>query len=540
MHFALLINLVEKLLVSLLAKLSNFIPEAGIWLNTQRPEWNDANNALVGSGVSMVTLCYIRRFVSFFHNVVDELDHEEIVISKEVVDLLGSISGTFHKHEKALSGAIDNQLRRQITDELGLAGEAYRNKVYAGFSEATSPVTATDLDTFFNRVRAFVDHSIRANQREDKLYHSYNLMKVEKDGGISVRYLYEMLEGQVAVLSSGYLSANDSLEVLKALRGSALYREDQHSYILYPNRQLPRFEAKNQIPPKGIQGSALLSAMVKGNDRRVVEKDAAGQYHFNGTFQNRKKLIAMLESIGAEEYPGLVAKERDYILDLYEEIFDHQSFTGRSGTFFGYEGLGSIYWHMVSKLVLASFENAVEAIEQGMDPDLAKELVERYYDIRAGIGNHKGPENYGAFPFEAYSHTPGNAGAQQPGMTGQVKEDILARLGELGLSVKDGLIRFQPNILQANEFLEVETNFAYLAVDGSEQSVTVPANSLAFTYCQVPVLYHLTGGSGIKVYIEGQESPEEISGNTLYEPWSTSILGRTETVRRIEVQVALN
>ena len=28
-------------------------------------------------------------------------------------------------------------------------------------------------------------------------------------------------------------------------------------------------------------------------------------------------------------------------------------FTGRSGSFFAYEGLGSIYWHMVSKLLLA-------------------------------------------------------------------------------------------------------------------------------------------------------------------------------------------
>ncbi|MCJ7812652.1 hypothetical protein MUP95_04945, partial [bacterium] len=40
------VNLTEKLLVTVLAKLSNFIPEAGIWMNTQRPEWNDANNAL--------------------------------------------------------------------------------------------------------------------------------------------------------------------------------------------------------------------------------------------------------------------------------------------------------------------------------------------------------------------------------------------------------------------------------------------------------------------------------------------------------------
>ena len=35
-------------------------------MNTQRPEWNDANNALVGNGVSMVTLCYLRRFLVYF------------------------------------------------------------------------------------------------------------------------------------------------------------------------------------------------------------------------------------------------------------------------------------------------------------------------------------------------------------------------------------------------------------------------------------------------------------------------------------------
>ena len=44
------VTMVEKLLVLLLAKLTNLVPEGGIWMNTQRPEWNDANNALVGKG----------------------------------------------------------------------------------------------------------------------------------------------------------------------------------------------------------------------------------------------------------------------------------------------------------------------------------------------------------------------------------------------------------------------------------------------------------------------------------------------------------
>lgn len=59
------VNLLEKLLVPLLSKLSNLVIDGGIWMNTQRPEWNDANNALVGQGISMVTLYYIRRYINF-------------------------------------------------------------------------------------------------------------------------------------------------------------------------------------------------------------------------------------------------------------------------------------------------------------------------------------------------------------------------------------------------------------------------------------------------------------------------------------------
>ena len=46
------LNLAEKLVIPVLAKLSALVPGAGIWMNTQRPEWNDANNALAGYGVS--------------------------------------------------------------------------------------------------------------------------------------------------------------------------------------------------------------------------------------------------------------------------------------------------------------------------------------------------------------------------------------------------------------------------------------------------------------------------------------------------------
>ena len=81
--------------------------------------------------------------------------------------------------------------------------------------------------SFFSLAKKYLDHTIIANKRTDKLYHSYNLMTLENDTEISISYLPEMLEGQVAVLGSGYISGKDSLELLDALKNSALFREDQ-------------------------------------------------------------------------------------------------------------------------------------------------------------------------------------------------------------------------------------------------------------------------------------------------------------------------
>ena len=99
-----------------------------------------------------------------------------------------------------------------------------------------------------------MEQSIRSNKREDGLYHAYNLMTV-KGNGVQVSYLPEMLEGQVAVLSSKYLSAYENADVLDALKSSALFREDQYSYILYPNKDLPRFTSKNCIPTARAEAS---------------------------------------------------------------------------------------------------------------------------------------------------------------------------------------------------------------------------------------------------------------------------------------------
>jgi hypothetical protein len=64
------VTMVEKLLVPALAKLSSYVAGGGIWMNTQRPEWNDANNALAGYGLSMVTLYHLERYLGFLEELL--------------------------------------------------------------------------------------------------------------------------------------------------------------------------------------------------------------------------------------------------------------------------------------------------------------------------------------------------------------------------------------------------------------------------------------------------------------------------------------
>lgn len=531
------VNLIEKLLATVLAKVSNFIPEGGIWLNTQRPEWNDANNALVGNGVSMVTLCYLNRFLNFFEKVVTRSETESVEISKELAIFFNEVITTLQKNKDILSGKVSDKSRKTVLDGLGLAGSKYRWTIYEhGFTNEKAEVNKAALLDFIKTTKTYLQHTIDANKRTDNMYHAYNLMTVENDEEVSISYLSEMLEGQVAALSSGYLSPKEALELLDGLKSSALFREDQYSYILYPDKELPRFDKKNNIPAKKFDQSSLLKELVKNGNKQVIEKDVLGNYHFNGSFHNANSLKDALENLPKNEYETLVEKDTNYLLSVFEEIFDHKSFTGRSGTFFGYEGLGSIYWHMVSKLLLAVQENCLLAINTNESEVIIGKLLDHYYEINAGIGVHKSPELYGAFPTDPYSHTPATKGAQQPGMTGQVKEDAISRFGELGVYVKEGTIVFNPRLLKADEFLNSAKSFKFIDVNNEEQEIQLKSNTLAYTYCQVPVVYNISDKNSLEVVFKNGKNVES---DHLKIDWNTSksIFERKGEVVQINVSL---
>ncbi|ALO16435.1 hypothetical protein L21SP5_02815 [Salinivirga cyanobacteriivorans] len=527
-------NLTEKILVPLLTKMSNFIPEAGIWLNTQRPEWNDANNALVGNGVSMVTLYYMRRYATFFLNLLSNDGKTSFAINKPVIAFMEGIVSVLEKHEPKLNKNINNKNRRNITDELGYLGEKYREEAYAGFYAGTKSLSASQIQSFLELALKYINHSINANKRKDGLYHAYNLVEFGTQS-ISIKPLYEMLEGQVAVLSSGLLKPEEALSVLDALKNSKMYRPDQYSYILYPDRDLPRFLSKNLIPAKFIDKSKLAKTMIKAGNQSIIKKDINGNFHFNGNFHNAEDLKEALHKLSKTSCKEMVEKEYEDYLAIFEQIFNHKAFTGRSGTFFGYEGLGSIYWHMVSKLLLAVQENIIWARETQTDHAIVGKMIDHYYEIRAGIGINKSPELYGAFPTDPYSHTPGHKGAQQPGMTGQVKEDILNRWSELGIKVEDAALTFEPEFLNPAEFMQEPGTFEYFDAEGAQQKTSVDRDELCFTFCQVPIIYSKSKNENITIFYSNNKK-ETIEGKTLNAKISEILFKRTNQISKIEVR----
>lgn len=527
------VNFLEKIMATLLAKLSNFIPEGGIWMNTQRPEWNDANNALVGNGVSVVTLCYVRRFLSFFIHNLTNAQTKEVNLSIEMIAFYRNMKKAFEQNENLLNDKFTDLYRKKLVDALGIAASEYREKIYnQSFKGEKEKIYIKELRDFLALVLRFTDHSIKANERNDKLYHAYNLLTIENNESMSISYLPEMLEGQVAVLSSGFLNAKQQVVTLNALRKSDLYRHDQNSYLLYPNKELKGFLDKNNISKETVNQSPFLRLLIEKANNLIIEKDIHGNFHFNGGFKNANDLLSALQKL-----PIPVTEENTIeILNTFENIFNHKAFTGRSGTFYGYEGLGSIYWHMVSKLALAVQECCAHAIDKKEEINTVDALVQHFREINEGIGVHKSPSVYGAFPTDPYSHTPANKGAQQPGMTGQVKEDIIARIGELGISVKEGYISFNPFMLSKNEFIKDKSEFSFIDVGGKSNRIQLHENSLCFTYCQVPVIYTLNKNEGVTLTFDDDTT---IATATLKvdKEMSNKIWNRNGNIKKIEVNI---
>ena len=123
-------------------------------------------------------------------------------------------------------------------------------------------------------------------------------------------------------------------------------------------------------------------------------------------------------------------------------------------------------------------------------------------------------------------------------MTGQVKEDVLCRFGELGVVVREGEIHFHPALLRRDEFARERVEFVYYDISGDKQRRALKAGELAFTYCQVPIIYRLAQANALTILRAGG-SPSRTKELQLDAATSRVVFERTGDVTRIEVDLSL-
>ena len=104
------------------------------------------------------------------------------------------------------------------------------------------------------------------------------------------------------------------------------------------------------------------------------------------------------------------------------------------------------------------------------------------------------------------------------------------------MSVREGRIVFEPLLLRRVEFLAKPGAFQYFDFFGASHRLPLPPESLAFSYCQVPVIYRLGRENGITVVsADGRE--DKMRDLTLDAAASRSIFARAGIISRLIVDL---
>ena len=318
-------------------------------MNTQRPEWNDANNALAGYGLSVVTTAYLHRHLG---NLIDLFEGQtELELSADVGACLRDIHSALGSADMDAATASPRK-RKALMDALGVAGERFRERLDAPPKRLES-VSADVIVSALERADV-ARGTLKANRRDDGLYHGYNLVRFEEvrpTSSASTRCLR-------ARSRSSRLASSTPQKRATCSSGSSRRRSSSRSAT--PSCSIPSesssFLEKGVIAP-GSEAEAAL-ASVKGL-ASIVEEDAHGVLRFAAGLSTRRDLEREPDEAGVN------ADVSARIVEAYEQTFGHLEFTGRSGGMYGYEGIGCTYWHMNAKLLLAAFEVYADAAAKG-------------------------------------------------------------------------------------------------------------------------------------------------------------------------------
>jgi hypothetical protein len=112
-------------------------------------------------------------------------------------------------------------------------------------------------------------------------------------------------------------------------------------------------------------------------------------------------------------------------------------------------------------------------------------------------------------------------------------------MSELGVQMKEGTLRFEPGLLLRSEVLNKDVNATFITVNGTVKNILLQPGSLAFTICQVPVVYQLAASPMIEVFYNNG-AKESLHSNELNSTISQQVLHRTGEIDYLLVYINEN
>jgi hypothetical protein len=107
-------------------------------------------------------------------------------------------------------------------------------------------------------------------------------------------------------------------------------------------------------------------------------------------------------------------------------------------------------------------------------------------------------------------------------------------MGEMGVHVENGELAFVPRLICRTEFLAESKTFHYCDLKGNPRTLNLEPGTVAFTYCQVPVVAHRSGPQRIRATLADGRS-QVVDGLKLDAATSAAVFDRLETIQRLDV-----
>jgi len=103
------------------------------------------------------------------------------------------------------------------------------------------------------------------------------------------------------------------------------------------------------------------------------------------------------------------------------------------------------------------------------------------------------------------------------------------------LVVAEGRMQFEGSLVRDEEMLAENASFSYIDIDGAERTIPLTAGTLAYTYCQIPIVLKRSRTPCLR--ITKTSGTTELQGTVMTPEDSRAVFERSGEIVMIEAEI---